>query len=67
MPSLGFFFGGGGIMLLGLWDLSSPIKNQTCTPALEVQSLNHWTIKEVSSFFKSGLNEIIPLICFLTK
>ena len=54
-------------MLLGLWDLSSPIKNQTCTPSLEVQSLNHWTIKEVSSFFKTGLNEIIPLICFLTK
>ena len=51
--SLGFFVvgGGSGVMLLGLRDLSSPTKNQTCIPALEVQSLNHWTIREVSSFF----------------
>ena len=30
-----------------MWDLSSPTQNQTCAPAVEVQSLNHWTTREV--------------------
>ena len=34
-------------MLSGTWDLSSPTRNQTRTPALEVQSLNQWTTREV--------------------
>ena len=32
---------------LGMWDPSSPTRNQT----LEVQSLNHWTAREVSEIF----------------
>ena len=31
----------------GTWDLSSPTRNQTRTPALGVQSLNQWTPREV--------------------
>ena len=26
-----------------MWDLSSPNKDQTCTPCIKVQNLNHWT------------------------
>ena len=29
------------------WDLSSLARDQTCTPVLEVQSLNHWTARGV--------------------
>ena len=29
-----------------MWDLSSPTRDQTWAPALEAQSLNHWTIRE---------------------
>ena len=29
-------------MLCCTWNLSSPARNGTCNPALEVQSLNHW-------------------------
>ena len=32
----------------GMWDLSSPTRNQTCnTPCIERESLNHWTAREV--------------------
>ena len=31
----------------GIWDLSSPNRSWTCTPALETQSLDHWTTREV--------------------
>ena len=30
-----------------LQDLRSPTRNQACTPCMEVQSLNHWTAREV--------------------
>ena len=30
-----------------MWDLSSPTRDRTHTPALEVWSLNHWTAMEV--------------------
>ena len=30
-----------------MWDLSSLTRDQTRTPALEVQSLNHWIAREV--------------------
>ena len=33
-------------MLQGMWYLSSPTRDQTCTPALAAQSLNHWTTRE---------------------
>ena len=32
-----------------MWDLSSPTRNQTQPPAVEAQSLNHWTAREVPS------------------
>ena len=32
---------------IGMRNLSSPTTDHTCTPALEGQSLNHWTISEV--------------------
>ena len=31
----------------GMWDLSSPPRDQTHAPAVEAQILNHWIIKEV--------------------
>ena len=31
----------------GMWDLSSPTRDQTCTPCIGRQSLNHWTAREV--------------------
>ena len=34
-------------ILGGMWDLSSPIRDPTMTPKVEVGSLNHWTAKEV--------------------
>ena len=31
----------------GMWDLSSPTRDWTCVPALEAQSLKHWTNRGV--------------------
>ena len=31
----------------GMWDLSSPTRDQTHAPAMEAQHLNHWTAREV--------------------
>ena len=33
--------------LRSMWDLSSQTRDQTHTPCIEGQSLNHWTIREV--------------------
>ena len=33
--------------LQGMWDLKSLTRNQTYTPCIGMQSLNHWTIREV--------------------
>ena len=39
-----------------MWGLSSPTRDQTCTPALEAQSFNHWTTKKVPHhLFLNGL------------
>ena len=39
----------------GMWDLSSPTRDQTCVPCIPRQILNRWTTKEVlASFFKSS-------------
>ena len=35
-------------MLLTVWDLSSPPRDDPMPPVLEAQSLNHWTTREVS-------------------
>ena len=32
----------------GLWDLSSPTRDRTCTPYIGRRSLNHWTAREAS-------------------
>ena len=42
-------------MLLNMWDLSSLNRDQTCAPALEVWSLNHWTTKDVPK--RTSLNQ----------
>ena len=34
-----------------MWDPSSPLRDQTQIPALEAQSLNHWTTREVPLFY----------------
>ena len=31
-----------------MWNLSSPARDQTHAPAVEMQSLNHWAAREVS-------------------
>ena len=33
-----------------MWDLSSSTKMDPVPPAMEVQSLNHWTTRKVSLF-----------------
>ena len=35
------------LLTCSMWDLSSPTRDQTQAPALGVQSLIHWTTKEV--------------------
>ena len=35
----------------GMWDLSSLTRDKPVAPALEVQSLNHWTVREVPQQF----------------
>ena len=35
----------------GMWDLSSPTRNQTRAPCIVRQSLNHWTTREVPIVF----------------
>ena len=35
----------------GTWDLSSPTRDRTCTPCSGRLSLNHWTTREVPSYF----------------
>ena len=34
----------------GMWDLSSPTRDQTCVPCIGRQILNHWTAREVPNF-----------------
>ena len=34
-----------------MWDLSSPARDQTCTPYIGKQILNHWTTREVPFLF----------------
>ena len=44
-------------VLRGMRDISSPTRDRTCAPCVEVRSLNHWTIREVALF--SFLNCIL--------
>ena len=36
-----------GVWSQGMWGLSSPTRNQTCTACIGKWGLNHWTIREV--------------------
>ena len=36
---------------MGMWDLSSPTRDKPVAPTLEVQSLNHWAIREATQQF----------------
>ena len=36
----------------GMWNLSSPTRDGTCTPLIGRQSLNHWTPTKVSLSLK---------------
>ena len=35
----------------GMWDLSSPTRDQTLTPCIGRPSLNHWTTREIPKVF----------------
>ena len=37
----------------GMWDLSSPTRNQTYIPCIQRQSLNYWTARQVSILLKN--------------
>ena len=50
MSSVLFFIFNFLATVWGRWDLSSPTRDQTGLPALEVQSLNHWITREVLEF-----------------
>ena len=45
----------------GMWDLSSPTRDRTCTPCSGRQSLNHWTTREVPplqySFLENSMDK----------
>ena len=38
--------------LRGMWDPSSPTRDQTRTPCIGRRSLNHWTAREVLGILK---------------
>ena len=50
-----------------MWDLSSPTRDQTCTPCIERWSLNHWTTREIpkSIVFYLKLFGALEFIIFL--
>ena len=41
-------------MAHGMWDLSSLTRDEPAPPAVEAQSLNHWTAREVPHASVSG-------------
>ena len=46
--------GAGSQLLPGLWDLSSPTRDQTLIPWIRRQIFNHWTIREVPPMIKTA-------------
>ena len=46
----------------GMRDLTSPTRDQACAPAVEVLSLNQWTIREVH--FRLLLNRFSATIIY---
>ena len=56
--------------LQGMWDLSSQIRGQTCTPCIGMPSLNHWTTRDIlwNMFFKLQnprvlVTQLCPTLC----
>ena len=52
-----------------MWDFTSLIRDQTHTPCIGKQSLNHWTTREVPHLFVKNLNTVldIPSHCLLPE
>ena len=50
-------------MALGMWNLSSPPRDWTCTPCIGIQSLNHWTAREIPKFFVCVLRHSVVSNC----
>ena len=50
--------------LWGMWDLTSPTRNWTCTPCIGRWSPNHWTAREVPeiTFLKNKFSHITLLL-----
>lgn len=44
----------------GMWDVSSPTRAPTQAPALEAQSLHHWTARQVLPFLQVWLGSFLP-------
>ena len=51
-----FFFEFILAVLCCMGDLNSPARDQTCTPAVEAQHPNYWTVREVPLIFIYFLN-----------
>ena len=47
----------------GMWDLSSPTRDQTCTLCLGRPSFNRWTTREVPSTLSLNVTTKIYMIC----
>ena len=45
--------------LRGMWDLSSPTRDRTCTPCIGRRSLNHWTAREVPLLALLKMNHVL--------
>ena len=59
-----FFFFFYLAMPCGMWDLSSPTREPTSPPALEMQRLNHWTAGKVPAFVVLiGITEAVHKGC----
>ena len=58
-------FSGFGFLAQGIWDVSSPTMDQTCTPCIGRWSLNHWTTREVPTLgFRQASSLVLsPLAC----
>ena len=42
-----------GFLATGMWDLSSRTRDQTHTPGMGKQNLNHWIAREVPGIFSN--------------
>ena len=47
----------------GMWDLSPPTRDQTQTPCIDRQSLNHWTVNKILNWKFHSHNTLILYPC----